>query len=328
MRLLFIVTFVLAILYGGYWVVGSRAVETGAAQALGQLETDGWQVRYDALGTRGFPSRFDTTVTGITLRDPGTGFGWTAPFLQVFALSYRPNKVIVVWPDNQTLTLPDQSVAITTTGLRASGSVALGSALTLNTITAETGAATLTSDAGWAMALDRGLFAMRPAGDDGQTYDIYLDGAGIVLPDAVRAQLDPSGALSPALDLVKLDSSVRFDKPLDRFAGAGAAPAPTQITLRDARLVWGGMVASGDGDLDIGPDGTPTGRIILRAQNWEAMIAVAQSAGLVDAGVAPTWVNMGRSLANGTDTIEMPLTFANGNMALGPFPLGPAPKLR
>jgi hypothetical protein len=37
---------------------------------------------------------------------------------------------------------------------------------------------------------------------------------------------------------------------------------------------------------------------------------------------------MGAALSGGGDTLDLPVTFADGNMSLGPLPLGPAPRLR
>ena len=69
MRALFFVVAALAALYGGYWFVGERRVEGGLRQALADLAADGWEVDYASLDTTGFPSRFDTTITGLRLGD-------------------------------------------------------------------------------------------------------------------------------------------------------------------------------------------------------------------------------------------------------------------
>ena len=93
----------LAVLYGGYWFVGQRAVERGAAAAFDQMAADGWEATHAGISTIGFPSRFDTTVTAPRLVDMATGVGWEAPWIQVFALSYLPNEVIALFPEEQAI---------------------------------------------------------------------------------------------------------------------------------------------------------------------------------------------------------------------------------
>jgi len=104
---LFFGAMILAALYAGYWVVGSRTVEGQAVSGLDALQSDGWTVAYSDVNTRGFPSRFDTTVTDLDLTAPD-GTRYQAPFVQALALSYRPNEVIAAFPDEQTLTIAGQ----------------------------------------------------------------------------------------------------------------------------------------------------------------------------------------------------------------------------
>jgi hypothetical protein len=59
---------------------------------------EGWIAEYESDAHRGFPNRFDTTITGLDLADPETGVAWSAPFFQILSLSYQPNHVIAVFP--------------------------------------------------------------------------------------------------------------------------------------------------------------------------------------------------------------------------------------
>ncbi|WP_439117971.1 DUF2125 domain-containing protein, partial [Nereida ignava] len=76
-----------AVLWAGYWFVGSTAAERGAKAWFADRSAQGWVADYDSIETRGFPSRFDTTINALELADPRTGWAWSAPFFQVFALS-------------------------------------------------------------------------------------------------------------------------------------------------------------------------------------------------------------------------------------------------
>jgi hypothetical protein len=325
-RLTFLVA-TLAALYGGYWFVGRAAVERGAMSTIESFRADGWNIGFDGLHTIGFPSRFDTTITALDISDPFDDIRWVAPFVQVFALSYQPNKLIVIFPDTQSVRVLGQTVDVASSKFRASGSVQPDTALTLHELVAEAGATTLTSDRGWSVAADHLLAAMRPDGPAANTYDVFAEVAAVRLPAEMDTMLDPADTLPPYLEVVRLDSVLTFDRPIDRFAGPGTAPLPTEVTIRDLRLVWGAMTLSGAGKLTIDPDGLAEGEIMFSITEWRTIAELAARAGLIDPGLVPTWANMGDALAQGSEVLNLPLTFAGGQMFLGPLPLGEAPTL-
>jgi hypothetical protein len=92
----------------------------GAKAWFADRSAQGWVADYDTIETRGFPSRFDTTINTLELADPRTGWAWSAPFFQVFALSYKPNHIIAVWPNEQTIATPLARANITAEDMRAS----------------------------------------------------------------------------------------------------------------------------------------------------------------------------------------------------------------
>ena len=102
MRALAWIVAVLTALWGGYWFVGSSALESATLRGVDDLRAQGNTLDYSDLSLQGFPNRFDMTVTDPVFVSAQNGFGWKAPFVQSFALSYRPNEVIVVFPDSQT----------------------------------------------------------------------------------------------------------------------------------------------------------------------------------------------------------------------------------
>jgi hypothetical protein len=237
LRKLLIFVIALGVVYGGYWFVGSAAVERGAKAALAQVQADGWDLTYDSVATRGFPSRFDTTLTNINLRDPGTGIGWQAPFFQLLALSYLPNKVIAIWPNDQTVILPGQTLQVTSDRLRASIAVGANTALTLTKATVETGPLTVVSDLGWRAAIDKGLVALRQAAGD-NTYDLYADLTALTLPAALKSRLDPAADLPAALTVVRADATLTLDRPLDRNLDKGPPPALQTLVVKDLDRSW------------------------------------------------------------------------------------------
>lgn len=334
MRIMIIIVAALALLYGGYWFVGSRAVESGARDAITTLRQEGWQVDYTDLTTRGFPSRFDTTVTDLDLRDPGTGIGWQAPFLQIFALSYRPNQVIAVWPDTQTIILPDQTLTVTSDRLRASAAVRPGADMALDTVTVEAGATRVASDADWHVAVGRALMALREAGTAAGEYDLFFEASDITLPDGFFDAENPTGSVTPMTPaavspaVLRLDSRLGLDRRLDRFAGSRQGPHLQSLSLRDLRLIWGESSISGTGELTFDRNGVPEGEIRFTLHGWRDIIALVAASGLIDPNLAPTWENVAQALSAEDESLELPLSFQNGYMSFGPMPLGPAPRFR
>jgi len=328
MRFLTILVAVLGALYFGYWFVGSTALERGANTWLDELRASGWEVRYDDLSTRGFPSRFDTTLTNPDFRNPVTGIGWQAPFFQVLALSYRPNRVIAVWPQTQDIILPGETLTLRSEGLRASAAVAAAAALPLDAVTLEVGAAELTSSQGWNISIAKGLLAFRDAGGAAGQYDAFGEVTEIALPQMLVQALDPAGLMPAQIGLLRLDAGISFDRPLDRFAGAAGGPSLTRIALREMRLTWGTVALNATADLVIDSTGTPEGEITLVAANWEQLITLATNAGLVDPAAAPGFTRAASAMANGSDRIDATIKLENGLMSWGPVPLGPAPRFR
>ncbi len=116
-----------AVLWAGWWLAGSTLVLRGATAGIEDLRAEGWDIVYDDLSVAGFPSRFDVTVDAPDVTSPDGGFGFAAPFLQVFALSYRVNHIIAVAPHEMTVRLPQSDLVVTSEDLRAS---VVGSGLT------------------------------------------------------------------------------------------------------------------------------------------------------------------------------------------------------
>lgn len=198
------VTFGLAAAYAGYWFWGQQERQAQVADieaALGAV----MDVEYDAIRTRGFPSRFDTRVDGLRLtREAGM---LTLPALEVAALSYRPRNLIITFPDRFTYQTLTETYEITSDSLRA------------QVVVGEVGVAQVTVEAdGFAIdglyTADRIVAALRPGSE------AYLDVQGGVLPISYR---------SFAIDRLTVDAAQTVAR-TEADAGAG----PIDFTLRSA----------------------------------------------------------------------------------------------
>jgi hypothetical protein len=326
MRALLWMVIAVAVTWGGYWFVGARALETGALAWFRSRTEAGLVAEHGALSVSGFPNRFDLTVTDLRLADPGTGYGWTAPFVQVLSLSYKPWHIIAVFANQQQVRTPWQDLAVASDKLQGSVVIVPGTNLALDRLTLVGDAMRVTSDLGWTASVDTLRFATEQVGTDGTRHEIGLELLDLEPDPSVTAGLPD---FPKVLEKLRLDAVVTLTAPLDRRAGQ-THPRPSQIDVKEVQLVWGSLVLFGTGSIAAAADGVAEGRIALRLTNWREAIPLAVTAGLIKPEVAPTWENMFALLAAQTGDpgdLDLPLVFARGRMSLGPLPLGPAPRM-
>ncbi|WGH79960.1 DUF2125 domain-containing protein [Jannaschia ovalis] len=306
-------------LWGGWWFVGATAVERGALSAIEAARTGGWRIAYDDLSVAGFPNRFDTTVTDVDALGPD-GWGLAAPFLQVFALSYRPNHVIAVAPPSLTVATPAGPVEVTNEDLRASAVLTASRTPTLRRATLVASEVTVSGRDG-GIALGNGQLSTRQAGGPA-AYDLSLR-LGALRPDRFLLSLvDPAGTLPEAIRLVSVDATARLDRPLE----AGAEPRIEALELRAAALRWGPVEADLAGDIAIGADGLPRGALMLELAGWEVLLKLAVEGGLIPRDRQPLIAaGLGGMARDGR--IAARLELRDGMAFYGPLPLGPLPRL-
>jgi len=331
MRKLIGVIVVLLLAWSGYWYVGSSAAQRAISGWLDQRAAQGWVANYSSVKTRGFPNRFDTTISDLELADPRTGVAWTAPFFQILTLSYTPNHIIAAWPKSQTIASPYEKITITSDRMIGSIVFQPNTALTLLRTSIELDNFGLSSDLGWSAQIEKGRFATRQTTARKNAHDIYFEATNVQPSAQFRARLDPADLLPNSIATLKLDSTVGFDAPWDRFAIERRRPQVTAFEVNDLTATWGKLDLRAAGKLTVSLDGQLNGKIMVRAKNWREMLTVAVDAGLVARTISSTLANALEFMvgtSSDPDMLEAPLTFRNGRMSFGPIPLGPAPRLK
>lgn len=322
----------LAIVWGGYWFVGARAVESNTTAWFDAQRGGAITASHAGIAVGGFPNRFDLKVTEPLVYDSSSRSGWQAPEIELYALSYRPNHLIAVWPDTQRLQLNGEMLDISSDDLRASLVLRAGTALELDRVTLVGSDLGLRSDMGWQTGAETLRVASRKVGDDPAVHDIAIELTRLTPDPSWRAEVDPRGSQPELIDGLRLDARVVFDAPLNRhLASRATPPQPTEIELRDLRLTWGTLMLRGEGRLEIDAAGRPEGTVTLEAENWRAMLDLAVAADLLHPDAAETWSRGLQVLEDhgGRESVlEAPLHFTDGQMRLGALPLGPAPLLR
>ncbi|MFN3721573.1 MAG: DUF2125 domain-containing protein [Paracoccaceae bacterium] len=325
MRVLLWIATLLVVAWSGYWFVGKSAVDRGVEAFLQSAPAQGVEISQEGYKVSGFPNRFDLTVTRPNVFDRRNEIRWEAPFVQVFSLSYRPWHVIAAFAPTQTIRTPAEDITLQSAKLQASVVVAPNSTLALDRTTFVGDAIRAESSLGWVLAADTLRFSTRADPSRANAYDIGLELLGVSPDPALRARL-PN--LPAQITVARLDANATLTAPLDRLA-AQTRPNLTALSLRDAVLTWGDLSVFAKGDLLV-KDGLPEGRINIRVTGWRNLVTMATSLGFIKPEIAPTAANMMQAIAASSgdpDVLEMPLIFRDGQMLLGPLPLGPAPRL-
>ncbi len=322
-------------LWSGYWFAGSSFLQRSAEDWFAAQARQGRVAETTGVRVAGFPNRFDLTVDGVRLADPATGIGWQAPFAQVFAMTWKPWHVIAALPPDQVITLPDQSVAVTSDALRASLRVKPTLDAPLAAAVVEAGRLDLRSTAGWGHATGRLVASISAdeevegAGDAPNAYVLALDLADLAPDPAAIRLIAEAGDLPPRIAETRLRAVLALTAPLDRHA-AQRTPVFAGLTLSDATIRWGEMTVTATGQIAPDAAGFAAGRIDVTITSWRRLVPILVAAGVVQPNLARTVETLLGGLAQETgnpDMLRLPLILADGRMLLGPLPLGEAPRL-
>lgn len=315
---------ILAALWSGYWFVGAAGVKSGFTTWFEARQGEGWQAEYTDLSVKGFPNRFDTTLTDPALADPATGLAWSAPFVQLFALSYQPNHIIAAFPEFQTLRTPEARFALKSEKMQASMVMEPNTALAFSRANLVATALTITPEAGARTHIAGLQTALTREGDASYRAAFNADGLAPPLPAALTSELPET------LTSFRADATLKFTKPWDLTALEESRPQPTHLKLHLAEAEWGQLKLAAAGELAIDRTGLPTGTLTLKARNWRDILTLATASGALPQSLADQ-ITQGLALLAGlsgnADTLDIPLGFSGGFIKLGPVPIAPAPRL-
>lgn len=330
MRRLLVVLVVLAAIPVAVWFVVARSVDRSLEAWFAARTDEGWVADYATLSTTGFPGRFRTALSAVTLADPASGLAWTAPDFTFEAAAFRPHRITARWPAEQAIASPWERIDILSDRFEASIAFLPRSGLEVEAIEVDLADVALRSSLGWSAGFDRGVLSARALEGEDHAYRVRFEAGQLRLPADLRRTLDPARLLPDVVDGMTTEARIRFDAPWNSLAIEVARPQVTALDLADLRAQWGGIGLRAAGALTVGPGGIPDGRITIKITNWRDLLSVARNAGLLPEPLMPTIERAFEILAGLSgppDTLDAPLTFANGIVSFGPIPLGPAPRL-
>lgn len=322
-------TLILATLYGGYWFVGRNQVQTRLETALTNLNAGPYNLTFDSLSTRGFPSRFDTTITNLQFDDPASGTGWSADPFQLFALSYRPNEVIAYFPQEQEFRINGQPFTLRTIDMRASGKIAANTALSFLNATITMELPRLQTPTGTEFSMARLLAAVRLTPETTEQYDLYLNAEELSLPADLRQRIDPQSTLPAAIQSLRFDSDLTLNTPIALNRSTEIDPKITTLQITEFALSWGDVSLVVIGDLTPDATGRLNGSLTLTARNWQTLLDLIIATGALTEDRRAFALTVAENIDETphiNDTLTATVSFVDGEMSLSGLPLGSAPR--
>lgn len=330
MRGLIRLVIVITVIWSAYWFVAGFGLRNAITAWFDGQQDRGWQAEYSQVATAGYPFNHVTRLDNPALADPVNGTAWSADWIEFQSPAIWPGQQMLRFADTpQRLSYFDQTSTITAADLVAELQLQPGIALVLEKMALTSGSWSIADD-GEAQAAGETLQLIMAQTASPETYAISARIDGFTPGDDLRELMRSATTLPQSFETLELDMTTVFDKPWDRSALEQGRPQPTRIDLRLAEMKWGALRLFAAGELDVDAQGIPNGEIAIKAENWRDMIAMANAAGaLPDQAVDPVTraLNFMAGLGGNPNALDLQLNFRDGFVAVGPLPLGPAPRL-
>lgn len=284
MRGLITLTFLLAIAWSGWWFIGTSAQKSAIETWMEQRRDAGWVADVEDIKVTGFPNRFDSIFTDLTLSNPRAGWTWETPQFQLLALSYKPNHIIAVWPGTHSYSTRTDTISIDSSRFRGSLIFKPDTSLSLDRMQLEITDLLLSGSTDWrasASEANVAFFAHNAPDLPPNSYDFYLKALEFSPPLFWLKSVDQDGILPETIPEVIVDASLTYDNPWDRFAIEQTNPRLNALKIRDLQFVWGELQLSGEGSIDITNEGYAEGEFTLEAKKWRDLLDVIIAAQLL-----------------------------------------------
>ncbi|MGV6803972.1 MAG: DUF2125 domain-containing protein [Ruegeria sp.] len=330
MRRLVRVLIFLAIVWSAYWAIagyGLRSAITGWFEHQREL---GWQADFSSVEVAGYPQQHRTRLNNVALADPVNGTAWSADWIEFQSPAVWPGRQMLGFASTpQRLSYFDQTAIIKADKLLAELNLRPGVALELEKMALTSGPWSVAHE-GTNTAAGASLDMIMEQTDTPEAYTIRGSSDAFAPGEDLRSLMRSAATLPQAFETLELDMNVTFDKTWDRSALEERRPQPRLIDLHLAEIKWGGLRLFATGEVKVDEQGIPTGEVAIKAENWQDMVAMANAAGaLPDQAVDPVTraLNLLAGLGGNPNALDLQLNFRDGFVALGPLPLGPAPRL-
>ncbi len=268
----------------------------------------------------GFPARLSADLQDVVVRSETGAPVWQGATLTAGVDTYNPTRLSVAFPPVQTITIAQIPLTLSTVDMALDARASLGLFLPLEFATVTARDLMLDAPDIQPLRADTLDLALTHAG--GESYDVAGVLSDITLPDDLRAAIDPDSTLPAQMAGVTLDATVTLTNTLNRVS-AKALPQVTQLDLRSIETTWGPLGLSATGQVDVDPQGFPTGTITLTLRDYEALLDRLIGAGIIPSNQAFLVQMLARSASDGGADLMLPITMTQGEARLGgSIPLG------
>jgi len=321
----------LALAWVGVWLVMGFGIRLALSSWFEDQRTRSWQAEYAQMGTSGFPWRSVTRIDALALADPGTGVAWSADWLEFESPTAWPGRQDVRFADTeQVFAYFDQRAGLTAQDMTARLHLHLGLALELERMGLTAGPWKIVEKGKVQISADTLVLTMEQSEVHPSTYAVAFAADRFAPGNDLRDFLRATSSLPDRFETFTMDMAIRFSRPWDRSAIEVSRPQPEEIKLRLADVKWGAMRIMAAGTLTVDEQGVPTGVVSVKLENWREILEMAQMSGILPPSAADSAekaLNLLAALTGARNALDLQLNFQNGLMALGPLPLGEAPRL-
>lgn len=209
-RILIATAITLIIIWSGYWFAFKDMHQNAVDKLFLNFREQGKTANYSSVSVQGYPSRYDTTFEDLLYFDPDKNYGWSADFLQILALSYRPQEMIFALSEQHTIKYEDEIIEMNAEKLRSSLFLQDIRDVSFDSFIAESESILLQGSSGWRMHILQPIMGFRLVEDkvDQIEFDLQLE----LLPSGFKA---PVGGwfhtLAKDLSSIKIGFNIIFD---------------------------------------------------------------------------------------------------------------------
>ena len=261
-RLIIAIAILSAAMWSGFWIYGSGKFEDKIAGYLAALQQTGWKTSHGDIETRGFPNRFDSTISDLRLVNPPGWFGWHLPFVQVLALSYRSDRFILAFPTRQVMNIGDHGFWINPDGMRASVDFLEANPKVVKQAIFESEGIQISGTSGWKAGFGKTLLAARQVQGDTRNYRIAVQARhhpGL----AAGAETSLAAVLVKDWTGIDVDANMVFNKPVSVHSCSEPAIRLEEIDLSRFALRMKKTEINVSGNLRIDNRNRMSGRIAV-----------------------------------------------------------------
>lgn len=323
MRRLMISVLLLLALVSALWL----GAGLWAQRALsGALMAPGAPLSARAVTLGGWPGAIALRLEAPRWSGPH-GQSWQAPRADLRAALSAPNRLRLTLPPTQSLHWAGLSTPLLSREMALEARLAPETSLRLSRAILDAAGLRL----GEILRAERVQARLAQPEGGHLTFDLTANRLGSALPEDLLPVAAREVLAGDRAEL-NLSGHADLDAPLDRHSLE--TPAGLRALMIEAgQLDWPGGQIRAQGRLQADAAGLAEGRITLRLRGWRALLPILVETGAVQPGLLPTIETAAQRLARpdpeaGPDgVLELPLVFRGGRVTLGPFPLGPAPRL-